>query len=310
MSTIVLQGITWGHSRGYTPLVAFSQRFTELHPEVEVVWKKRTLQEFADFPIEELTRKYDLLVIDHPWVGTAAAEECVLPLEEYLSKEYLDNQLQNSVGPSHLSYLYNNHQWALAIDAATPAASYRADLLEKNNVDLPRDWNQLIELAKQGKVAAPAIPIDLLMNFYMFCIAYNKEPFANEDEVIDEETGLEALATMKEFYSLLDAKMFSRNPIAVAELMTTTNDYWYCPFAYAYSNYSRVGFAKNILHYTGLVNLNGHALRSTIGGTGLSVSAYSQHKEWAVRFAEAVASEPSQSTFYVQHGGQPGHKAA
>src|SRR6185295_17487952 len=204
MSTIVLQGITWGHSRGYTPLVAFSQRFSELHPEVEVVRKKRSLQEFADFPIEQLTRKYDLLVIDHPWVGTAASEECVLPLEEYLSKEYLDNQLQNSVGPSHLSYLYNNHQWALAIDAATPAASHRIDLLEKNNVSLPVEWSNLIDLAKKGKVAAPAIPIDLLMNFYMFCIALNKEPFANDDEVIDEETGLEALATMKEFYSLLD----------------------------------------------------------------------------------------------------------
>ena len=71
-----------------------------------------------------------------------------------------------------------------------------------------------------------------------------------------------------------------------------------------------MGFAKNILHYTDLVNFNGHALRSTIGGTGLSVSAYSQHKEWAVRFAEAIASEECQSTFYVQHGGQPAHKVA
>ncbi len=310
MSTIVLQGITWGHSRGYTPLVAFSQRFSELHPGVEVVWKKRSLQEFADFPIEQLTRKYDLLIIDHPWVGTAAAEECVLPLEEYLSKAYLENQQQNSVGASHQSYQYNNHQWALAIDAATPAASYRADLFESNHVGQPLDWDNLIDLAKKGKVAAPAIPIDLLMNFYMFCIAYNKEPFANEEEVIDEETGLEALATMKEFYSLLDVKMFSCNPIAVAELMTTTDDYWYCPFAYAYSNYSRAGFARNILHYTDLVSFNGQALRSTIGGTGLSVSAFSQYKEWAIRFAEAIASEECQSTFYVQHGGQPGHRAA
>ncbi len=75
MSTIVLQGITWGHSRGYTPLVAFSQRFSELHPGVEIIWQKRSLQEFADFPIEQLTRQYDLLIIDHPWVGTAAATE-------------------------------------------------------------------------------------------------------------------------------------------------------------------------------------------------------------------------------------------
>src|SRR5215471_12881585 len=131
MSTIVLRGITWGHSRGYTPLIAFSQRFSELFPAIEVVWKKRSLQEFADYPIEELTREFDLLIIDHPWVGCAAASECVLPLDEYLSHEYLNNQSQHSVGVSHDSYCYEGHQWALAIDASTPAASYRPDLFEK-----------------------------------------------------------------------------------------------------------------------------------------------------------------------------------
>src|SRR2546427_5369940 len=134
MPKTVLNGITWGHSRGITPLLAFAQRFMELYPDIEFNWKKRSLQEFADYPIEKLTEQYDLLIIDHPWVGCAAATGCILPLEQYLSKEYLDDQLQNSVGYSHMSYNYNDHQWALAIDAATPAASYRADLLEKNNI--------------------------------------------------------------------------------------------------------------------------------------------------------------------------------
>ncbi|MEO6000478.1 MAG: hypothetical protein ABIN89_26780 [Chitinophagaceae bacterium] len=117
---IILNGITWGHSRGYTPLIAAAQRFGELHPHVEINWKKRTLQEFADFPIEKLILQYDLLIIDHPWVGCAAATKSVLPLDEYLSKEYLNDQLKNTVSYSHLSYNYNGHQWALAIDAATP----------------------------------------------------------------------------------------------------------------------------------------------------------------------------------------------
>jgi len=91
--------------------------------------EKRTLQEFADFPIEKLTEQYDLLIIDHPWVGCAAATQCVLPLNQYLSQAYLQDQLQHSVGGSHESYFYQGHQWALAIDAATPVASYRKDLL-------------------------------------------------------------------------------------------------------------------------------------------------------------------------------------
>lgn len=310
MAAIVLNGITWAHSRGITPLLAASQRYNELHPDVEIRWKKRTLQEFADFPIEKLTEAYDLLIIDHPWVGCAAATNCVLPLNEYLPAEYLQNQLENSVGYSHASYHYENSQWALAIDAATPAASFRKDLLEKNNIPLPQTWQQVIALAKTGRVAVPGIPIDMLMNFYSFCIAHGNTPFTNETEVIDAETGLRAMDTMKELYALVDKNMFNSNPIAVAELMSSDDDYWYCPFAYGYSNYSRKGFARNILHYADVVTVNGKKMRTTIGGTGLSVSAFSKHFLTAVDFAQWVVSAEIQSGLYVQHGGQPGHRLA
>src|SRR5579862_1655073 len=129
----LLKGITWGHSRGYTPLVAAAPRFTETHPGITINWEKRTLQQFADYPIEELTKTYDLLIIDHPWVGRAATLGCVLPLDKYLPAAYLKEQAEHSVGYSHHSYEYAGHQWALAIDAATPVASYRADLLAQAN---------------------------------------------------------------------------------------------------------------------------------------------------------------------------------
>jgi len=310
MAKIVLNGITWGHSRGITPLLAYSQRFSERYPDVEITWKKRTLQEFADFPIEKLTEQYDLLIIDHPWVGCAAATACVLPLDQYLPEDYVNDQLQNSVGRSHESYFYGGHQWALAIDAATPVASYRADLLAANKTSVPQTWNDILDLAKEKKVAVPAIPIDILMNFYMFCIAQGKEPFATTDEVIDETTGIAALQTMTELYSKVDKICFSKNPIGVAELMSSTNDHWYCPFAYGYSNYQRNGYAKHLLNYTGLVTFNGKRLRSTLGGTGIAVSAFSKQKEMAVQFAKEIVSPLCQQTFYVEHGGQPGHRAA
>jgi multiple sugar transport system substrate-binding protein len=310
MSKIILKGITWGHSRGITPLLAVSQRYMELHPEVEIQWKKRTLQEFADFPIEKLTLDYDLLIIDHPWVGCAAATNCVLPLNKYLDAAYLKNQADNSVGDSHFSYNYEGGQWALAIDAATPVASYRRDLLTDHNKSIPQTWEEVLVLAKMGKVAAPAIPIDLLMNFYTFCIAHGKEPFQTSEEVIDEATGLAALDSMKELYSLVDKRFFQCNPIAVAELMSNTNDYWYCPFAYCYSNYSRSGYSKYILKYTDVVRFGSSRLRTTIGGTGLSVSSSSKHPEVAVDFAAKAVSHEWQQTLYVQNGGQPGHKAA
>ncbi|WP_276484267.1 ABC transporter substrate-binding protein [Paraflavitalea pollutisoli] len=311
MATITLKGITWAHSRGITPLLAAAQRFNELYPHTEIVWEKRSLQHFADYPLEKLTDHYDLLIIDHPWVGCAAATGCVLPLDQYLPAAYLDEQATSSVGQSHRSYQYKGHQWALAIDAATPVASYRPDLLAANNTAVPQSWQEVIALAAKGKVAVPAIPIDLLMNFYTFCIACGQEPFQSTEVVIDTATGLQALAVMRQLYANIDPIFFTYNPIAVAERMSRTNDYWYCPFAYGYSNYSRLGYGQHLLQYEDVVNFGlGQKLLTTIGGTGLAVSAASAHKEVAIRFAELVVSPAWQAGIYVQNGGQPGHLSA
>jgi multiple sugar transport system substrate-binding protein len=311
MAVKKLKGITWAHSRGLTPLLAAAQRYQELFSDVEIAWEKRSLQHFADYPLEKLTPLYDLLIIDHPWVGCADATRCVLPLDQHLSKAYLDEQAQHSVGLSHPSYEYGGHQWALAIDAATPAASYRPDLLAQHDTPVPQTWEEVMALAAKGRVAVPAIPIDLLMNFYTFCIACGNTPFQQEEEVIDQQTGLQALAVMQHLYAQVNPVMFTCNPIKVAELMSRTGDYWYCPFAYCYSNYARTGYADHLLQYADVVTfINGYKLQTTIGGTGIAVSAFSQHPEEALRFAEMVVSPSWQSTLYVQHGGQPGHLSA
>ena len=87
------------------------------------------MQDFADFPIEVLAETHDLVVVDHPSVGSSAASGCLLPLEELLPVESLATLAKQSIGKSHLSYNYNGHQWALAIDAASHVSAYRADLL-------------------------------------------------------------------------------------------------------------------------------------------------------------------------------------
>jgi len=305
-----LKGITWGHSRGFTPLAAAAQRWSELFADVVIRWEKRSLQQFADYPIEKLTEEYDLLIIDHPWVGRAATLNCVLPLDVHMPEAFMKEQAEGSVGYSHPSYHYGGHQWALAIDAATPVASCRAELLEAAGLRIPETWEEVLHIARLGRLAIPAIPIDLLMNFYMFCIAHGTRPFQQEGVVVDGATARAALETMRELYSLIDRKFFKANPIAVAEYMTTTDQYWYCPFAYGYSNYSRDGYARRRLVYADLVRFGKGRLRSTIGGTGLAVSAYCRYREEALAFAGWVVSPEVQSTFYMEHGGQPGHRLA
>jgi multiple sugar transport system substrate-binding protein len=308
--TIKLKGITWNHSRGYLPMAATAQRFSEMHPGVEIVWEKRSLQEFADFPIQSLVDKYDLLVIDHPWAGYAAQHEVLLPLNKFLSHEFLADQAQNSVGKSYESYVFNNQLFALPIDAATPVASYRKDLFEKEGKSIPQTWDDLLALAREGKVILPGIPIDSLMNFYMICSTLGEEPFLDGKIVVSEQIGIRALNLLRELIQLCPNDVFEWNPIAVYEQLSSRDDFLYCPFAYGYTNYSRTGYAKNPLHFTDMVSLEGKKCISTLGGTGLAISSSSANKETAVEYARYVTSPECQRTVYLEHGGQPGHRKA
>lgn len=305
-----LKGITWNHTRGLLPMVATAQRFSELNPDVEISWEKRSLQEFADSSIEELAKRFDLLVIDHPWTGFGAKTEVILPLSDYLPVDYIADQKENSVGKSYESYVFKNKLWALPIDAATPVASARLDLLEKHGFNVPETYKDLLTLAKKGLVAFAGIPIDLLMSFYMFCCSLDEAPFQNEDEIISKEVGVKALQMFRELASYIAPENFNRNPIKVYEAMVNTDEIAYCPFAYGYSNYSRTGYSPNILHFYDLVSLNGKKMSSTLGGTGLAVSAYSEHRDIALKYAQFTASSYVQQNIFTINGGQPGHLQA
>jgi len=308
---IFLKGITWNHSRGFVPMTATAQRFSELRPNVTITWEKRSLQQFADLSIQQLAERYDLLVIDHPWAGFAAKTNSILPFDKYLSKAFLDDQAANTVGHSYESYHYDGHQWALAIDAATPVAASRPDLLEKHGVSLPKTYDDLLALAKKGLVAFPAIPIDSLMTFYTFCCSLGEDPCQQEDKVISEETGVKALQLYRQLAMHIDEACFNRNPIQTYEAMTLGDDIAYCPFAYGYSNYSRNGYARKLLHFHDMITLNGTMnLRSSLGGTGLAVSANCNNVDVAMAYAEYVASPQCQQGLYTDNGGQPGHLLA
>jgi multiple sugar transport system substrate-binding protein len=310
MTTTQLRGITWDHSRGYTPMVATAQRFHELHPDVEITWEKRSLQAFGDFPLQKLADKFDLLIIDHPFVGYAASHSVLLPLDDYLPAEYLQDQAANSVGASHESYSYGGHQWALATDAATPIASYRPDSLEKYKLSLPKTWDEVVELAKSGMVIVPAVAIDSLMNVYYFCV--NQDiPLFEDDKFVDEEVGGWALEQLRNFVSLCPLECLVRNPIRTYDALASGDKYVYCPFAYGYSNYGRLGYAEHLLAFTNVVGFEMSKIGSTtLGGTGLAISSSCQHKEIAVEYAKYVHDGLIQRTLYVENGGQPGHRSA
>ena len=310
-SQIHLRGITWNHTRGYLPMVATAQRFSELHPEVKISWQVRSLQAFADQPLSDLARSFDLLVIDHPSIGYAAEAGLFVPLDAHLPSGFLADQARNSVGGSHASYEWQSHQWALAIDAATPVSGWRPDLLARAHAEVPETWDELLALARRGLVSVAGLAIDSLMNLYMLAFALGEEPFRKTGQFISESTGVEALRMLRRLLSACHPSCLSRNPIATWEELANGDSIAYCPFAYGYSNYSRAGYARHPLTTGGLVAFDDRTqLRSTLGGAGLAVSSACSHIDEAVEYAQFTASSATQSTLYFDAGGQPGHRDA
>lgn len=149
------------------------------------------------------------------------------------------------------------------------------------------------------------------MNFYMLCVALGEDLFATANQVVRHDAGVQALSMLRELLSFCPAECFSWNPIATHEAMASGDSITYCPFAYGYSNYSRPGYAKHLIHFGDLVRYEGKGkLCSTLGGTGLAISAGCQHREEAAAYARFVAGSECQRTLYFESGGQPGHRLA
>lgn len=308
---IELRGITWDHTRGYLPLVATAQRYSELHPEIAIAWQKRSLQQFADQSLAGLVEQFDLLVIDHPSIGMAAENILLAPLDEHLPPAFLDEQAGASVGKSHQSYSFCGHHWALAIDAAAPVSGWRPDLLARAGAAVPRTWAELLDLARRGLVAFPGIPIDSLMHFFMMCIGLGEAPFAQPDKLVSEDIGVKALEMLRSLAALVSPECAHRNPIRTWEHLAAGDSVCFCPFAYGYSNYARAAYAEHPLEVGGLIAIDDrHGCRSTLGGAGLAVSARSRHIYEAVEYCRFVASPGCQRGLYFTSGGQPGHRSA
>lgn len=310
-STVLrLSGITWNHTRGFLPLVATAQRYSELHPGVEVTWEKRSLQEFADAPLEKLAHSFDLLVIDHPHAGLAAARRFLVSLDAELPTEFLGDQRANQVGRSHDTYGFGGRQWALAIDAATPVASWNPAKMQGRKV--PETWDDMLGLAVEGEVVVPAIPIDSLMNWYALCADIDGSLFETTDRLVDPTVGAEALTRLVQLVHACPPVCLERNPIAIYEALCDPCDpAAYCPFAYGYANYAQPGYAGAILEFGSPPSApSGSPLRTTLGGTGLAISSRTAHREAALAYAQFVAEPAVQSGLYVRAGGQPGHRAA
>ncbi|QJU55069.1 hypothetical protein SCB71_18620 [Herbiconiux sp. KACC 21604] len=324
------RGITWDHPRGRNALTAAAAgagaaaasggtatssatagvptagaavSAATAPPPVDLTWSAHSLEHFESHPIDELARAYDLIVLDHPHLGEALELHSLQPMDAVVGAERIERWSRESVGPSFDSYSADGYQWALPLDAATQVAVHKPRLVPA----APETWAEVEELSRRAPVALSLAGPHAFLTFASLCVAFGEEvPAHPEFGFVSRATASAVLETMRSIGSRIPAGSELQNPIALLERMSAGDDIAYCPLVYGYVNYSgaevRFADAPSVTH--------GGRRGSTIGGTGLAVSAHAEVTPELVAHIAWLMSPEAQRRFIPQHDGQPSARAA
>lgn len=299
---MTLRGMTWDHPRGYGPLAAFDMAVPEVG---EVTWDRQSLADFEAHPISVLASQYDLLVIDHPGLGAATAENALLPLTEVFAQEELDRWRSASVGNTWDSYHYLDQQWAIPIDAATQVSILRPDLVSA----APTRWQDITDFAQTHRTAlCLGGPHALLM---LLAICASDARGAARPSLLHVGGAVAALELLQRLWTHADHDTSLLDPIGVHEAMAADTDLRYCPLAYGYARYAQPQPGRLALSWAAAPSWQDGPPGSVLGGTGLAVSAKSgADLEEVRRYVRGFLADDVQRDLVTSHGGQPAHRAA
>ena len=312
---VTLKGLTWDHPRGYAPLLKGAPEYQNSHPGINIRWDRRTLRDFGEAPIEQYLDRYDLIIMDHPFVGFAAAHDVLVDLNPFLSAAESSSLARDSAGPSEESYRYAGGLWALPVDAATQVASHRPELLQQLSSKPPKTFDEVLQLGQKARangkfIAVAACPIDAISLFFTLTANLGHPISENADPFVEHAIAREALDRLHALIAISHPQSTGWNPIQMYDRMVAESDVVYCPWAYGYSNYSRRDNSVRLQFTRGPAAGPIGCAGTQLGGTGVAVSKQSPHRDEAVAYAKWLASPQHQRGTYVQEGGQPASLSA
>jgi multiple sugar transport system substrate-binding protein len=280
---------------------ACADRWRELNPDITIEWESHSLRSFGDERLNALAGRFDLLVIDHPACGEAERDGALRPLDQLLPADAVAQLAEGSVGPSHRSYTYHGHQWALGTDAACQVAAVRPDLVGAT----PSTWEEVLSLAVEqpGSVALPLTPPHAISSWLTLVANQGGDPFT------DEDAGVQAMDILLGLARAGPAEALEWEPPDALGRMSSTDEILYIPLTYGYSMYA-TGAVARPCRFADVPSSGLGPTGAVLGGAGLAVSRSSDYPEQAARFAAWASNSEAQHDIVATHDGQPGHRSA
>jgi len=296
------KGLTWDHPRGFEALAYAAAQ--PLADGGALTWDKQPLEGFESHPIADICARYDIVVLDHPHVGEAVARRCLQPLDALFSRQALENIRVAVIGPCYDSYTYAGKPWALPLDAATQVMATRADLLDD---DPPLDlWSDIMSHAAAGKTALSLAGPHAVLTFLSIAAAAGQTPPHDEDTLVSVPGSEAAWHVMRAMYAHMPKHAVARNPIELLDHMTHADDIALCPLIYGYVNYSQVHAQGRRITYRNAPRFTPTGRRgSTLGGTGLAISAHCTPSPALLQHLHALMQPAAQHGWIPDHAGQP-----
>ncbi|GAA1980648.1 hypothetical protein [Microbacterium pumilum] len=285
-------GLTWDHPRGRHALEAAAG---SIGSGDSLRWEAQSLEGFESAPIDELARRYDLLVLDHPHLGDALVAQCLVPVDTLFPPAQLAQWTDAAIGPSLESYRLGGHVWALPLDAATQVSARNPALVPV----APESWDDAIRLAGDGLVATTLAGPHAFLSLCSIAVSLGDDPAAASDRLFDPAIAAEALRLLIALSALAPAGTAALNPIGLLDRMRDAGDIGYVPLIYGYVTHS----SPSVVF--GPPPTAGGRIGSTIGGTGIAVTTRTSATPALLAHLAWLLDAETQSTFIPEHDGQP-----
>ena len=274
--------LAWDHPRATRPLRACAEAWearTGAPFEVAV----RSLESFGDDVPEGVDA--DLVLIDHPHVGAAAAAGAIVPLDGLVPIP------TGTIGASQRSYDHAGRTWALAVDAACQALALRDGAP-------PTTWAEVADFP--GRVALPLHPAHAISALLSLLAAFGYE--AGGARLAPAEALERSVTILARIAALGPREAFEWEP-PDALTMLEAGGIDCIPLVYTYVGYDVAWHDAPAIDAGGVPG-------SILGGVGVAVLASSSEPSRAAALAAWLADAATQSDLIAPNGGQPADRGA
>ena len=300
MSPHAFRGLTWDHPRGYRALEAAAERA----PSV-LRWERQPLEGFESHPIDDLARRFDLLVLDHPHLGDALAGNCLQPIETWFSDQQIEALRRMTVGHALDSYRWEGRTYALPLDVAAQVMARDPAVL----AEPPDSWDAVVRLSESLPVALSIGGPHALLTFFSLCLSFGTEP--GGADLVDEDTGRQALMIMRRLAARVPSGSADLNPIALLEALSRADGIALVPLVFGYVNYATGAPGRNRVAFSEAPCAEDGGRRgSVLGGTGIGITGGARPSPALTAHLKWLLSKDAQCRFIPDHDGQPSARAA